>query len=146
MITHCNAGMFISNSAKQTRAAGAQCADAAMGGDIFALAGDLGAGKTQFAKGFVTQIASDAEVTSPTFTLIHEYDGGRVPVYHFDFYRLESPEAARRLGLEEYLYGNGVCLIEWADRFPELLPENTRWLTFRTTGENSRTIEGIDPG
>ncbi len=137
--------MFISNSAEQTRAAGAQCANAATRGDIFALAGDLGAGKTQFAKGFVAKLSSEAEVTSPTFTLIHEYEGGRLPVYHFDFYRLDSPEAAMRLGLEEYLYGDGVCLIEWADRFPHLLPENTRWLTFRTTGENARTIEGIDP-
>ncbi len=137
--------MFISNSAEQTRAAGAQCAEKADRGDIFALAGDLGAGKTQFAKGFVRQIGSDVEVTSPTFTLVHEYGGGRFPVYHFDFYRLDSPDAAMRLGLDEYLYGDGVCLIEWADRFPDLLPESARWLTFRTTGENSRTIEGIDP-
>lgn len=137
--------MFISNSAEQTCAAGAQCADAAVCGDIFALAGDLGAGKTQFVKGFVAKLQSESKVTSPTFTLLHEYDGGRLPVYHFDFYRLDLPEAAMRLGLEEYLYGDGVCLIEWADRFPQLLPENARWLTFRTTGENSRTIDGINP-
>ncbi len=137
--------MFISNSAEQTRAAGAQCAEKAAPGDIFALIGDLGAGKTQFAKGFVRQIGSEVEVTSHTFTLVHEYGGGRCPVYHFDFYRPDSPEAAVRLGLDEYLYGDGVCLIEWADRFPDLLPEAARRLTFRTTGENSRTIEGIDP-
>ncbi len=136
--------MFISNNVEQTRAAGAQCAEAAVRGDIFALAGDLGAGKTQFVKGFVRQFGSHAAVTSPTFTLIHEYGGGRLPVYHFDFYRLDSPEAAARLGLDEYLYGDGVCLIEWADRFRGLLPETTRWLTFVTTGENSRSIAGID--
>ncbi|MBA3882799.1 MAG: tRNA (adenosine(37)-N6)-threonylcarbamoyltransferase complex ATPase subunit type 1 TsaE [Chthoniobacterales bacterium] len=136
--------MFISHSAEQTRDAGGKCAGAATRGDIFALAGDLGAGKTQFAKGFVRQIGSDAEVTSPTFTLIHEYGGGRIPVYHLDLYRLDSPEAATRLGLDEYLHGDGVCLIEWAQRFPALLPESTRWIVFRTTGENSRVIDGID--
>lgn len=133
--------MFISNSAEETRAAGARAADGAQPGGIFALIGDLGAGKTQFVKGVVRQIGSDEDVTSPTFTLVHEYLRGRLPVYHFDFYRIDSAEAALRLGLDEYLYGDGICVIEWADRFPQLLPATARWFSLSATGESSRAIE-----
>src|SRR3954465_7343158 len=111
--------MFISKSVEETIAAGSRYGREARPGDVFALTGDLGAGKTQFVKGFVAGIGSDADVTSPTFTLIHEYSGGRLPVYHFDFYRLDSAEAVLRLGFDEYVGGDGVCLIEWADRFRE---------------------------
>ncbi|CAN5626597.1 tRNA (adenosine(37)-N6)-threonylcarbamoyltransferase complex ATPase subunit type 1 TsaE [soil metagenome] len=135
--------MFISNSPEETCAAGARCAKSAKGGDVIALAGDLGAGKTLFVKGFAQQVGSSSEVTSPTFTLLHEYTGGRLPLYHFDFYRLETPEDAMRLGLDEYMYGDGVCVIEWADRFPQLLPSSARWVSFRATGEKSRVIDGI---
>ncbi|MDQ6859688.1 MAG: tRNA (adenosine(37)-N6)-threonylcarbamoyltransferase complex ATPase subunit type 1 TsaE [Verrucomicrobiota bacterium] len=140
--------MFISRSPEETFAVGYRCAGRATRGDVFALAGDLGAGKTQFVKGFVAGIGSAAEATSPTFTLIHEYSGGRLPVYHFDFYRLESAEAVLQLGFDEYLDGDGVCLIEWADRFRELLPVASRWLSFRMRSESERAIEGIneDPG
>ncbi|MDQ6625522.1 MAG: tRNA (adenosine(37)-N6)-threonylcarbamoyltransferase complex ATPase subunit type 1 TsaE [Verrucomicrobiota bacterium] len=133
--------MFTSNSAAETQAAGARAADDVHAGTVFALVGDLGAGKTQFVKGLVRQIGSENEVTSPTFTLLHEYRGGRLPVYHFDFYRIDSAEAALRLGLDEYLYGDGVCVIEWADRFRELLPPTARWFSMTPTGETSREIE-----
>ncbi len=136
--------MFISHSAEETFSAGERCGRGAARGAVFALSGDLGAGKTQFAKGFVAGVGSDADVTSPTFTLIHEYGGGRVPVYHFDFYRLDSAEAALRLGLDEYLEGDGVCLIEWADRFRELLPTNSRWIGLSVRSETERAIEGLD--
>jgi tRNA threonylcarbamoyladenosine biosynthesis protein TsaE len=132
--------MFISNSEEETRAAGARAADGAQRGTVFGLVGDLGAGKTQFVKGLVREIGSDDEVTSPTFTLVHEYGGGRLPVYHFDFYRVDSAEAALRLGLDEYLYGDGVCVIEWADRFRGLLPATTRWFSLSATDESSRAI------
>ena len=88
--------MFISNSADETAAVGRQYANNAQAGDVFALRGELGAGKTQFVKGLVAGLGSDAPVTSPTFTILHEYEGGRLPAYHFDFYRLETREATMR--------------------------------------------------
>ncbi|MFL6541120.1 MAG: tRNA (adenosine(37)-N6)-threonylcarbamoyltransferase complex ATPase subunit type 1 TsaE [Chthoniobacterales bacterium] len=135
--------MFISHSPAETFAAGAECAGAAGLGDVFALTGDLGAGKTQFVKGFVSGMGSNDEVTSPTFTLIHEYSGGRLPVYHFDFYRLDSADAVLRVGFDDYIEGDGVCLIEWADRFAQLLPKTSRWIRFAMRDESERVIEGL---
>jgi tRNA threonylcarbamoyladenosine biosynthesis protein TsaE len=109
-------------------------------GDVLALSGDLGAGKTQFVKGLAAGLRYRAEVTSPTFTLIHEYIGGRLPLYHFDFYRIESEDEALRLGLEEYLAGDGVCVIEWGDKFPGLLPPHTRWFDLALREEEERII------
>lgn len=137
--------MFISNSPEETSAVGFECASRAHAGEVFALKGDLGAGKTQFVKGFVAGVGSDAEVTSPTFTLIHEYAGGRCPVYHFDFYRLDSPQAVLQLGFDEYLAGDGICIIEWADRFPQLLPSGTHWITLSSRSETERVLEGLPP-
>lgn len=110
-------------------------------GDVLALCGDLGAGKTHFAKGLAAGLQSDTAVTSPTFTLIHEYVGGRLPIYHFDFYRLDDEDEALKIGLDEYLDGDGVCLIEWADKFPALLPSHTRWLRFTHREDGARMIE-----
>ena len=135
--------MFISNSPEETAAAGAQTARAARVNDVIALIGDLGAGKTQFVKGFVTEIGSRADVTSPTFTLVHEYTGGRLPVYHFDFYRLDSPDAVVRLGFDEYVEAEGVCVIEWADRFPQLLPARAITITIAARNETERVITGV---
>ena len=132
--------MFISHSAEETYAAGAESAARAQPGDVVALVGDLGAGKTQFVKGFVGGMGTGAEVTSPTFTLIHEYTGGRCPVYHFDFYRLDSAEAVIRLGFDDYIAGDGVCIIEWADRFRELLPKNSVWISIQVKSETERVI------
>ncbi|MBA2622722.1 MAG: tRNA (adenosine(37)-N6)-threonylcarbamoyltransferase complex ATPase subunit type 1 TsaE [Chthoniobacterales bacterium] len=133
--------MFISNSAEETVAAGAKAAANASAGDVYGLVGDLGAGKTQFAKGFVRGLGSPAEVTSPTFTLVHEYEGGRCPVYHFDFYRLDSAEAVTRIGFDDFISGDAICIIEWADRFRELLPKNTLWISFALKSETVRVIE-----
>ncbi|HEV3408819.1 MAG TPA: tRNA (adenosine(37)-N6)-threonylcarbamoyltransferase complex ATPase subunit type 1 TsaE [Chthoniobacterales bacterium] len=132
--------MFISNSPAETAASGATFAAEASVGDVFGLTGDLGAGKTQFVKGFVAAIGSTAEVTSPTFTIIHEYPGGRCPVYHFDFYRLDSADAVLRLGFDDYIDADGICIVEWADRFPELFPERTRWISLVVRGETERVI------
>ena len=132
--------MRISNSVEETVAAGAECAEGARAGDVFVLTGDLGAGKTHFAKGFVAALGSAAPVTSPTFALVHEYVDGRLPVYHFDFYRLDSAEAALRLDFDDYVQGDGVCLIEWGDRFPEILPPHAVTVALRATSETEREI------
>jgi len=131
---------FISNSPAETESFGRQFAENVKSGDVLALTGELGAGKTQFVKGLVAGLGDRGVVTSPTFTLIHEYSRGRLPVYHFDFLRLENQPAAERLGLEEYFFGDGVSVIEWADRFRELIPENARWISFETKSEEQRAI------
>jgi tRNA threonylcarbamoyladenosine biosynthesis protein TsaE len=109
-------------------------------GDVLALVGDLGTGKTQFTKGVVAELGSEAAVTSPTFTLIHEYPGGRLPIYHFDFFRLENGASADRLGLDDYFFGDGVCVVEWADKFPELIPLQARRISFENKSETERLI------
>jgi tRNA threonylcarbamoyladenosine biosynthesis protein TsaE len=130
----------ISNSPAETEALGREFARKIDKGDIIALQGELGAGKTHFVKGFVAGIGSGAEVTSPTFTLIHEYSGGRLSVYHFDFFRIEDRQSVERLGLDEYFCGDGVSIIEWADKFPELIPSGAVWVSFAMESETRRTI------
>jgi tRNA threonylcarbamoyladenosine biosynthesis protein TsaE len=134
--------MFISNSAEETAAFGRERALTTRQGHIIALAGDLGTGKTQFVKGFVAALGSEAAVTSPTFTLLHEYTGGRLTVYHFDFYRLEDRPAALRLGLDDYFFGDGVSVIEWADRFRDLIPPSANWISFEMKSKTARIITG----
>lgn len=132
---------FISNSPAETEAIGRQFAvkDVRVG-SILALKGELGSGKTLFTKGLVAGLGSETTVTSPTFTIVHEYPGGRLPVYHFDFFRLESRQSVARLGLDDYLFADGVSVIEWADRFPEFIPEQARWISFDIKSENQRVI------
>ena len=132
--------MFTSNNVEQTIAAGRIYGEQACRGDVFALCGDLGAGKTQFVKGFVAGLGSNADVTSPTFVLLHEYGDGRLPVFHFDFYRVESREALSRIGFDDYIFGDGVSLIEWADRYSSLIPSHAKWLSFELRDENTRVI------
>ena len=109
-------------------------------GAVIALVGGLGAGKTHWTKGFVAGMGSTVEVTSPTFGLVHEYSGGRLPVFHFDFYRLESAAELIALGWDEYLEQGGVVIAEWGDKFPELLPPDTLWLHFTTEADGSRMV------
>jgi len=131
---------FISNSPAETEAIGRQLAAHIDVGSILALKGDLGSGKTLLVKGLVAGLGSSGDVTSPTFTIVHEYRGGRVPVYHFDFFRLEDRQSVARLGLDDYFFGDGVSVIEWADRFPEFVPEQARWILFEIKSENTRAI------
>jgi tRNA threonylcarbamoyladenosine biosynthesis protein TsaE len=131
---------YISESPSETETAGREFAWDLPVGSIVALTGPLGAGKTRFVKGLVAEIGAPGEVTSPTFTLIHEYTGGRVPVYHFDFFRIEDQQSAERLGLDEYFFGDGICVIEWADKFPEVIPPGARWISFQTKSETDRLI------
>jgi tRNA threonylcarbamoyladenosine biosynthesis protein TsaE len=131
---------FISNSPAETEAIGRQLAEEIGVGSVLALKGDLGSGKTLFVQGLVAGLGSRADVTSPTFTIVHECRGGRVPVYHFDFFRLEKRESVARLGLDDYFFGDGVSVIEWADRFPEFIPHQARWILFEIKSENQRAI------
>jgi tRNA threonylcarbamoyladenosine biosynthesis protein TsaE len=156
---------FISNSPAETEEFGRKFADSVKRGDVLALTGGLGSGKTQFVKGLAAGLGSAAAVTSPTFTLIHEYTDGRLPLYHFDFFRLEdrqrsrrepsdvdgkareglragtrANQSAERLGLEDYFFGDGVSVVEWADKFSELIPDSGRWISFETKSETQRVI------
>ena len=133
--------MFISASAAETEAAGTRLAEKIQGGDVLALVGDLGAGKTQFVKGLAKGLGSKDVVTSPTFTLLHEYQGDRLPIYHFDFYRIESLAALRAIGFDELVFGGGVTVIEWADRFAEAIPSPARWIKFEIVSGDQRRID-----
>ena len=116
---------------------GRELAGTLQAGDVVALCGHLGAGKTQATKGIVAGLNSQAAVTSPTFTLVHEYLDGRVPVFHFDFYRMDEAAQVLTVGWDDYLDEPGVVIVEWADLFPALLPAHTRWFHFESlpTGE-----------
>ena len=131
---------FISNNPAETEAIGQRFAKDVDAGSVLALKGELGSGKTQLVKGLVAGLGSGAAVTSPTFTILHEYSSGRFPVYHFDFFRLEDRQSVARLGLDDYFFGDGVSVIEWADRFPEFIPGQARWILFEIKSENTRAI------
>ncbi len=125
---------------------GEQLAATLKGGDCIALSGHLGAGKTQAVKGIVAGLGSAASVTSPTFTLVHEYLDGRLPIYHFDFYRMETGAEVLGLGWDDYLDERGVVLVEWADLFPGLLPPETRWFQFQALPSGERQVkESLPP-
>lgn len=133
--------MFTSASAADTEAAGARIAGKIKPGGVLALVGDLAAGKTQFVKGLVQGLGSSEAVTSPTFTILHEYGAGRIPVYHFDFYRIENIAALRAIGFDEIVFGNGISVIEWADRFPESIPGQACWIKFEIISPDQRKID-----
>lgn len=92
-------------------------------GDVYAMDGDLGVGKTVFTKGVAAGLGITETVNSPTFTILQIYESGRIPLYHMDVYRIEDPEEMEEVGLDDYLYGQGICLIEWAGQIQEILPE-----------------------
>ncbi len=112
-------------------------------GTVVALVGGLGAGKTHAVKGIVAGLGSSAEVNSPTFTLVHEYSDGRIPAFHFDFYRLEDPREVLQIGWDDYLDANGLVLVEWADKFPDLIPIHARWFQWRPLPEGGRCVEEV---
>jgi len=122
-----------SYSAEDTKNLGFILGQEAKKGDIFCLTGNLGAGKTVFTQGFAKGLGYEGRVTSPTFTLVNEYVGGRLPLYHFDLYRLEGGEEdMETIGYEDYFYGNGVALVEWADLAKDSIPENAIWVKITT--------------
>ncbi len=110
-------------SAKETFLLGEEFGRKAMPGQIYTLKGDLGTGKTVFTQGFAAGLSIMEPVSSPTFTILQEYEDGRLPFYHFDVYRIGDVEEMEEIGYEDCFYGQGVCLIEWAELIAELLPE-----------------------
>ena len=111
-----------SKSPEDTFQIGMRLGKLAEAGDVYTLTGDLGVGKTVFTQGFATGLGIDESVNSPTFTILQIYEGGRLPLYHFDVYRIGSVEEMEETGYEEYIMGDGVSLIEWADLIEEILP------------------------
>lgn len=132
--------VFESQSVEETRNFGAEFSKALKPGDVIALDGDLGTGKTEFVRGLVAALGGSA-VRSPTFTIVNTYQTLSMPVYHFDFYRMTDSDELFEIGFYEYVAGDGVCLIEWGTMFQGALPENTRILKFKDAGETIRTIE-----
>ena len=112
-------------------------------GGVYALYGDLGAGKTVFCQGFAEGLGISEHVNSPTFTILSIYEGGRLPMYHFDVYRIEEPEEMEETGFEDYLSGEGVCLIEWAQLIEELLPGDTVRVTIEKDPEKGEDYRRI---
>ncbi len=138
--------IYESFSADETRALGESIAKNAKEGSIYCLSGDLGVGKTVFTKGFAEGIGVDDYITSPTFTIVNEYEG-KFKFYHFDVYRITDPDELFDIGFDEYIFGDGVCLIEWAEIIKEELPETCVWITIEKDLEKGLdyrkiTVEG----
>jgi tRNA threonylcarbamoyladenosine biosynthesis protein TsaE len=133
-------GLTILNSVEAAQAFGEGWAAGLVGGEIFALHGVLGAGKTQLAKGLARGLGFRGDVTSPSFTIVHEYRGGRLPMYHLDLYRIRNEKEAIDIGIEEYLPGDGVTVIEWAERIPSILPPRTQHWELEVVSLTERVI------
>ena len=138
---------YITHSPEETRALGRTLAQALQGGAVVAFTGDLGAGKTAFISGMARGLGIEERVTSPTFTIVNEYEGGRLPLFHFDMYRLGSADELFHIGWEDYLARNGVCAVEWSENVDEALDGDTiRVDISRGEDDNTRiiTIEGVE--
>lgn len=117
------------HSPEETYKVGYDLGNSAEKGQIFCMSGDLGVGKTVFTQGFAAGLGVEDNVNSPTFTIVQEYEDGRIPLYHFDVYRFSDVSEMDEIGYEEYFYGEGVCLIEWAEIIEDILPEDVTWIT-----------------
>jgi tRNA threonylcarbamoyladenosine biosynthesis protein TsaE len=131
---------WVARDEAEMEALGVELAAGLVAGSVLALVGGLGAGKTRFVKGLARGLGFPEEVTSPTFSLVHEYRGGRLPLFHFDLYRLKDQQELLGIGWDEFLDEPGVVVAEWADLFPELLPSAARWLQFEVLPEGGRRI------
>lgn len=129
------------HSAEETRALGEKLSGRLQAGDVVVLEGELGAGKSELARGIARGLGVKETVTSPSFTILNVYESGRIPLYHFDWYRLESAEELYELGMDEYLGGDGIAVVEWAERCPEVVPEGSMRIRIEATGEDERIIE-----
>lgn len=123
------------NSPEETFALGRQIGEQAEPGEVYTLIGDLGVGKTVFTQGLAVGLGIQDAVNSPTFTIVQVYEDGRIPFYHFDVYRIGDVEEMDEVGYEDYVYGEGVSLIEWADLIEEILPEHYRRITIEKNPE-----------
>ena len=121
-------------SVSETRALGARLAQVAAAGDVFSLDGDLGSGKTELVRGFVGALSDKISVHSPTFSIVNTYQTPKFLIHHFDFYRIEDPKELVSIGLDEYINGDGVCLIEWGMMFPDALPDHTKRIRISDSG------------
>lgn len=121
--------VFETYDPKETFALGSKMGKESVPGQIYTLIGDLGVGKTVFTQGFAEGLGVTESVNSPTFTILQVYEGGRIPLYHFDVYRIADMEEMEEIGYEDCFYGNGVCLIEWADLIEGILPDRYRRVT-----------------
>lgn len=134
-------------SEKDTFELGKEFGKKAEAGSVFTLIGDLGVGKTVFTKGFAEGLGIDEDVTSPTFTIVQVYEGGRLPFYHFDVYRIGDSSEMDEIGFEEYVYGDGVSFIEWADLIADIIPKEHTRITISkdlSKGFEYRKIEVVE--
>ena len=122
-------------SPAETKRAGYETGCRVKPGSIYALYGDLGVGKTVFTKGLAEGLGIKEDVNSPTFTILQIYEDGRIPLYHFDVYRIGDPEEMEEIGYEDYFFGQGVCLVEWANLIDELMPKETVSITIEKNPE-----------
>jgi len=138
--------MTITNSAAETRKLGERLAEKLKAGDVVLLEGELGAGKSELARGVAKGLGVQETVTSPSFTILNVYESGLIPLYHFDWYRLESEEELYELGMDEYLGGDGIALVEWPDRCPDAVPADCYRIRINAEGESTRRIETEECG
>lgn len=120
--------IFESNSSTETHEIGRKLGQSSESGQIYCLSGDLGVGKTVFTQGFAEGMGIKENVNSPTFTIVQIYDDGAIPLYHFDVYRIGDVEEMDEIGYEDFFYGEGVCLIEWAEIVKEIIPDSAKWI------------------
>ena len=131
---------YLSNSAQETEALGERLAAVLRPGDVVAYTGDLGAGKTAFTRGLARGLGVPDRVTSPTFTIVNEYEGGRLPLFHFDLYRMESPEELFDIGWEDYLARGGVCAVEWSEHAEGAFEEEPIWVDIRRGADDVQRV------
>ncbi|MCR5774855.1 MAG: tRNA (adenosine(37)-N6)-threonylcarbamoyltransferase complex ATPase subunit type 1 TsaE [Lachnospiraceae bacterium] len=124
------------SSAGETFELARNIGEKAFPGEVIGLTGDLGTGKTVFAKGIAAGLGITERVNSPTFTIMQQYDGGRLPLYHFDVYRIGDISEMDETGYEDYFYGKGVSIVEWAETIKEIMPEDTVWITIEKDLKN----------
>ena len=132
------------NSPEETFAAGRKLGMTAKPGEIYTLSGDLGVGKTVFTQGLAAGLGITEHVNSPTFTIVHVYERGRLPFYHFDVYRIGEVDEMEEIGYEDYFYGNGLCIVEWAERIRELIPAQARHITIAKNLEKGFSYRMIE--